>query len=198
MGENLPAHRLLGPVQAGLSGILPLGPDVLTTFVLNYAHQLNHPNPLNRASARWGLMCALWQLSLDMPCVLWGLADCDCHPTDHDCFLRYTRLMDIRVWAVRERHHVEVPKQPLGTTGTASEADDAHADLAAGYMTGHAPAGRGGHHVFVDRKLSPRGPRTCSGPGSCNLRALPCEMYRTRRFSYRAPLGTPTTRPVVA
>ena len=35
VGENLPAHRLLGPVQAGLSGIRPLGPDVLTTFVLN-------------------------------------------------------------------------------------------------------------------------------------------------------------------
>ena len=36
--ENLLAHRLLGPVEAGLSGILPLGPDMLTTFVLNYAH----------------------------------------------------------------------------------------------------------------------------------------------------------------
>ena len=70
VGENLPAHRLLGPVQAGLSGILPPGPDMLTTFVLNYAHQLNHPNPLTRASARWGLMCALWRFSPDMPCVL--------------------------------------------------------------------------------------------------------------------------------
>ena len=59
VGENLPAHRLLGSVQAGLSGIRPLGPDVLTTFVLNYARQLNHPNPLTRASARWGHMCAL-------------------------------------------------------------------------------------------------------------------------------------------
>ena len=36
VGENLPAHRLLGSVQAGLSGIRPLGPDVLTTLVLNY------------------------------------------------------------------------------------------------------------------------------------------------------------------
>ena len=51
VGENLPAHRLLGPVQAGLSGILPMGPDVLTTFVLSYARQLNHPNPLTRATA---------------------------------------------------------------------------------------------------------------------------------------------------
>ena len=41
-------------------------------------------------------MCALWQLSLDMPCVLQGLADCDCHPTHHDRFLRSTWLMDIR------------------------------------------------------------------------------------------------------
>ena len=38
-------HRVLRPVQAGLSGILPLGPDMLTTFVLNYTQQLNHPNP---------------------------------------------------------------------------------------------------------------------------------------------------------
>ena len=59
VGENLPAHRLLGSVQAGLFGIRPLGPDVLTTFVLNYARQLNHPNPLTRASARWGHMGAL-------------------------------------------------------------------------------------------------------------------------------------------
>ena len=120
-------HRLLGPVQAGLSGILPLGPDMLTMFVLNYAHQLNHPNPLTRASARWGLMCALWRFSPDMPCVHRGLADCECHPTDHDRFLRYTWLMDIRVWAVLESHHVEVPRHPLGVAGTVSEADDAHA-----------------------------------------------------------------------
>ena len=68
-----------------------------------------------------------------MPGVLRGLADCDRHPTDHDRFLRYTWLMDIRVWAVPESHHVEVPKHPLGTAGTASEADDVHAALAAGY-----------------------------------------------------------------
>ena len=95
VGENLPAHRLLAPVEAGLSGILPVGPDMLTTFVLNYAHQLNHPKPLTRASARWGLMCALWRFSPDMPCVRGGLADCECHPTDHDRLLWYTWLMDI-------------------------------------------------------------------------------------------------------
>ena len=78
-------------------------------------------------------MCALWRFSPDMPCVLRGLADCDCHPTDHDRFLRYTWLTDIRVWAVLESHHVEVPKHPLGVAGTVSEADDAHAALAAGY-----------------------------------------------------------------
>ena len=52
VGDNVPAHRLLGPVQAGLTGILALGPNILTTFVLNDAKQLNHSNPLNRASAR--------------------------------------------------------------------------------------------------------------------------------------------------
>ena len=93
--ENLSSHRLLGSVQAGLSGIRPLGPDVLTTFVLNYAWQLNHPNPLTRASARWGHMCALWRFHPDMPCVLRGFADCECHPTDQDWFLRYTWLMEI-------------------------------------------------------------------------------------------------------
>ena len=133
VGENLPAHRLLGSVQAGLSGILPLGPDVLTTFVLNYARQLNHPNPLTRASAQWGHMCALWRFSPDMPCVLRGLADCDCHPTDHDRFLRYTWLMEIRVWAVPGSHAVEVTKHPLGAASNADEASDAHAALAAGY-----------------------------------------------------------------
>ena len=133
VGENLPAHRLLGPVEAGLSGIRPLGPDMVTTFVLNYAHQLNHPNPPTRASASWGLMCALWRFSPDMPCVCGGLASCECHPTDHDIFLRYTWLMDIRVWAVLEDHHVEVPEHPLGVAGTVNEANDAHAALAAGY-----------------------------------------------------------------
>ena len=78
-------------------------------------------------------MCALWRLNPDMPCVRRSLADCDCHPTEHDRFLRYTWLMDIRVWAVLESHHVEVPKHPLGTAGTTSELDDAHAALAAGY-----------------------------------------------------------------
>ena len=119
-------------MQAGLSGILPLGPDILTTFVLNYAQQLNRPNPLTRASARWGHMRALWRFSADMPCVLRGLADCDCHPTDHDRFLRYTWLMEIRVWAVPESHTVEVSKHPLGAASTASEVGDAHAALAAG------------------------------------------------------------------
>ena len=74
-----------------------MGPDVLTTFVLNYARQLNHPNPLTRASAPWGHMGTLWRFNPDMPCVLQGLADCECHSTDHDRFLRYTWLMEIRV-----------------------------------------------------------------------------------------------------
>ena len=82
VGENLPAHRLLGPLRAGLLGILPLGPDMLTTFVVNYAHPFNQPNPLTRASARWGLMYAHWRFSPDMPCVRKGLMDCACHPTD--------------------------------------------------------------------------------------------------------------------
>ena len=133
VGENPPAHHLLGFVQAGLSGILPLRPDVLTTFVLNYARQLNQPNPLTRASARWGHMGALWRFSPDMPCVLRGLADCDCHPTDHDRFLRYTWLMEIRVWAVPGSHAVEVTKHPLGAASNADEANDAHAAMAAGY-----------------------------------------------------------------
>ena len=45
-------HRLLGSVQAGLLGILLLGPDVLTTFVLNYARQWNQPSPPTQASAQ--------------------------------------------------------------------------------------------------------------------------------------------------
>ena len=89
-GDNPLAQRLLGPVETGCLGILPLGPDMLTTLVLSYAHQLNHPNPLTRASAKWGLMWALWRFNPDMPCVHGGLTDCDCHPTDHNRFLRYT------------------------------------------------------------------------------------------------------------
>ena len=68
-----------------------------------------------------------------MPCVRRGLVDCACHPTDHDRFTQYTWLMDIRVWAVLEDHHVEVPKHPLGVASTVDEADDAHVALAAGY-----------------------------------------------------------------
>ena len=90
---------------------------MLTTFVPNYPQQMNHRNPLTRASANWGLMCALWRFSPDMPCGLRGLADCDRHPTDHDHFLRYTWLMHIQVWAVPGSHHVEVPKHLLGTAG---------------------------------------------------------------------------------
>ena len=106
---------------------------MLTTFMLNYAHQRSHPNPLTCASARWGLMYALWRFSLDMPYMRQGLVDCACHPTDRDRFLRYTWLIDIRVWAVLEDHHVEVPKHPLGVANTVDEADDAHAALADGY-----------------------------------------------------------------
>ena len=112
VGENVPAHLLLGPLQAGLSGILPLGPDMLATLVLNYAHQLNHPNPLTRASASWGLTCALWRLSPDMPCVLRGLADRDCHPTAHDGFLQYTWLMDIRSGLARRAIMWRCPSTP--------------------------------------------------------------------------------------
>ena len=58
--------------------------------------------------------------------------DCECHPTDHDRFLRYTWLMDIRVLAVLEGHHGDVPKHPLGVAGAVGDADDAHTALAAG------------------------------------------------------------------
>ena len=78
-------------------------------------------------------MGALWRFSPDMPYVHRGLADCDCHPTDHDRFLKYTWLMEIRVWAVPESHAVEVTKHPLVTASNADEASDAHAALAAGY-----------------------------------------------------------------
>ena len=78
-------------------------------------------------------MWALWRFSPDMPCVRGGLADCDSHPTDHNRFLRYTSLMDIRIWEVSEDHHAEVPKYPRGVASSADEANDAHAVLAAGY-----------------------------------------------------------------
>ena len=68
-----------------------------------------------------------------MPSVLRGLSDYNCHPTDHDRFLRYTWLMDIWVWTVPESHSVEVPKHPLGTASTATEADNAGTILVAGY-----------------------------------------------------------------
>ena len=132
-GPTTPAHRVLGLVETGRSCILPLGPDMLTTFVLSCTHQLNHPSPLTRASARWGLVWALWWFSPDMPCVPRGLTDCDSHPMDHDRFLRYTQHMDIRIWAVLEDHHVEVPKHLLGIACTTDEAKDAHAAPAAGY-----------------------------------------------------------------
>ena len=115
------------------TAILPLRPGMLTTCVLKYAHQLKHPNPLTQASGGWGLMCALWRFSTDMPCVLRGLADCDYRRADHDRFLWYTWLMHIPVWAVLESHHAEVPQHPLGVAGTVSEADGAQATLAAGY-----------------------------------------------------------------
>ena len=41
-GKNVPVHLLLGPIEVGCSGILPLGPDILATLVVNYASQLNH------------------------------------------------------------------------------------------------------------------------------------------------------------
>ena len=180
VGENLPAHRLLGPVQAGLSGILPLGPDMLTTFVLNYTHQLNHPNPLTRASAKWGLMCALWRFSPDMPCVRRGLVDCECHPTDHDRFLRCTWLMDIRVWAVLEGHHVEVPKHPLGVAGTVSDADDAHAAVAAGYRDWACTRRAGWPSWFRGPEILPPWPRHVQWaqeqiPEGITLRDIPDE-----------------------
>ena len=52
---------------------------------------------------------------------------------DHNRYLRYTWLMDIRVWAVLEGHHVEVRRHPLGVAGTVNHVDDTHAALAAGY-----------------------------------------------------------------
>ena len=106
---------------------------MLTTAVLNCGHQLHQLNPLTRASNWLGLMCPIWRFSPDMPCVLQGLADCECHLTDHDRFLQYTLLMDIWVSAVLEMHHGEAPKHAQGTAGTTSKADDAHAALAAGY-----------------------------------------------------------------
>ena len=130
---NSPVHGLLGPVEAGRSGILPLGPDMLTTLVLSYAHQLDQPNPLTRASARWGLMWAFWRFGPDMPAVCGCLTDCDCHPIDHNWFFRYTWLMDICVKVVPEDHHTEVPQHPLGIASTADKANDAHAVLSAGY-----------------------------------------------------------------
>ena len=195
VGKDPPAHRLLGPVHADLSGILPLGPDVLTTFVLKNARQLNHPNPLTRASARWGHMCALCRFKPDMLCVLRGLADCDCHPTDHERFLRYTWVMEIRVWGVPESRSVEITKHPLGAASTSIEAGDAHAALAAGYRDWSST--RLSHRAFAGRNLSPHGPGTCGGPGTCTLRESPCGTYRWRRSSYRTSLGTPTTQPVV-
>ena len=69
----------------------------------------------------------------DMPCIHQGLADCDCHPTDHDRFLRYTWPMEIRVWPAPGSHAVEVSKHPLGAATTIDEANDGHAALAAGY-----------------------------------------------------------------
>ena len=78
-------------------------------------------------------MWAFWRFSPDMPRVRGGFPDCDCHPTDHDRFLRYTWLMDIRICAVLEDHHAEVLKHPLGAASTGDQANDAHTALAAGY-----------------------------------------------------------------
>ena len=157
--EKLTVHRVIGPVHAGLSGILPLGPHMLTTFVLNYAQQLNHSNPLTRTSARWGVICPLRWFSPHMPCVRRGLVDCECHPKDHYRFLCYTWLMDICVYAVLEDHHVEVPKHPLGVAGTVSDADDAHAALAAGYPDWGCTHRDGCPSRFHGPKILPPWPR---------------------------------------
>ena len=42
---NPPAHCLLAVVETGRSGTLPLGANLLTTFVLRHTHQFNHPKP---------------------------------------------------------------------------------------------------------------------------------------------------------
>ena len=171
---------------------------MLTTFVLNYAHQLNHPNPLTRASARWGLMCALWRFSPDMPCVLRGLADCDCTPRTTIVSSGTPGSSTSGCGLSRRAIPWRCPSTPWERQAPPAKWTMPTRPWRPATGTGQAPAERGGHHVFVDRKLSPRGPDTCGGPGSCTLRALPCGTYCTRRFSYKTPLGTPTTRPVEA
>ena len=176
----------------------PWAPRMLNTFVLNYARQLNHPNPLTRSSARWGHMGALRRFGPDMPCVLRGFADCDRHPTDHDPFLRYTWLMEIRVLAVPESHAVEVTKHPWVRRGTPARPAMPMRPWRPATRIGTALAKRGGHHAFAGRNRSPSGPDTCGGPGRCRMRESPSTIYRLRRSLCRTPLGTPTTQPVAA
>ena len=63
-GDNVPPHLLLGHVGSGRTGILPLGRDVPTAFMVNYDRQLN---PHTLRSARCGMQWASWWLSPHMP-----------------------------------------------------------------------------------------------------------------------------------
>ena len=104
-------------------------------------------------------VCALWRFHPDIPCVLRGLADCECHPTNHDWFLRYTWLMEIRVWPAPGSHAVEVCKHPLGAATTIDEANDCHAALAAAYWDWSSTSRAGWASRFRGPESLPPWPR---------------------------------------
>ena len=73
-----PSHELLGVLEAGGTGILqPLEPEIMTTFMVNYVHQLGRHctcrgfNPTTSVALQAAAMYSLWKM--------WGRA---CRPRD--------------------------------------------------------------------------------------------------------------------
>ena len=117
--------------------VLAWGLDALTTFGGNYSWELNHDNPRTRASTRWGLRWALWGSTARRkePCVRAGQGIVRATPSYDDRFQRDVYLMDMQTRAVDEDPSAEVPPNPLGLASVVAAAANAHAALAAGYVS---------------------------------------------------------------
>ena len=198
VGENLPAHRLLGSVQEGLSGKGPLGPDVLTTCMLNYARQLNHPNPLRGRLPDGEIWAPFGGPIRTCPACsgVWRTASATPQTTTGSCAIRGS-------WKSESRPPRVATSWRCASTPWLRRRPSARRTMVIrpwrwAIRTGQPPAARVGRPSFLDRSPSPRCPDACGGPGRCTLRGALCRTYPWRRFLCRTPLGIQTKRLVAA
>ena len=124
-GGDTDSAVLLRPVAGGGLGLDPSAVTILSTFLVTYTEQLNHPHEMVRSSVRHGLRSAQWRFNQAMGFASQGLHhSCRAHGTDHDRFLIYTYTLGIRVLIPEEdlkvpesKHHLAVVSSPQAVKG---------------------------------------------------------------------------------